>query len=68
MAKHVSATRGYPQANRRNNGPLTPDERRWFRVIVQKVAALLALSARRHELYSAAADNAFTATELVIDR
>jgi len=55
---------GYRQANRRSDQPLTADERRWFRAVVQRIAALLALTATLDELYSAAAENAFTAEEL----
>jgi len=59
---------GYRQADRRDGQPLSADERRWFRSIVQRVAARLALSASQDELYSAASENAFTAAELGIAR
>ena len=59
---------GYRQANRRDGKPLSAEERSWFRAVVQRIAALLALSPKLDELYSAAAENAFTATELAIER
>jgi hypothetical protein len=59
---------GYRQAERRDGKPLTDDERRWFRQITQRVAALLALGVELDGLYQAAAANAFTAAELGIDR
>jgi type ISP restriction-modification system protein len=33
----------YQQADRRDGKPLTDDERRWFRQVIQRIAALLAL-------------------------
>lgn len=59
---------GYRQANRRDDKPLSPEERRWFRAVVQRIAALLALHPRLNDLYSAASDDAFTAEELSIER
>ncbi|MGD9658808.1 MAG: type ISP restriction/modification enzyme, partial [Methylocystis sp.] len=59
---------GYRQADRRDDKPLTDDERKWFRQIVQRIAALLALGAELDALYQQAATNAFTATELGIER
>ncbi|WP_292532499.1 type ISP restriction/modification enzyme [Methylocystis sp.] len=59
---------GYRQADRRDDKPLIDDERKWFRQIVQRVAALLALGAELDALYQQAAANAFTATELGIER
>ena len=59
---------GYRQADRRDNKPLTDDERRWFRHIIQRVAALLALGPELDALYQEAAADAFTATELKITR
>jgi hypothetical protein len=56
------------QANRRDGRPLTTEERRWFRSIVQRIAALLALSPTLDELYSGAAEDAFTAQDLRLDR
>jgi hypothetical protein len=56
------------QADRRDDQPLTADERRWFRSIVQRIAALLTLGERLDELYSAASEGAFTAAELGIER
>lgn len=58
----------YRQADRRGGAPLSPDERRWFRSIVQRIAALLELSRGLDTLYSGAAENAFTAAELGIGR
>jgi hypothetical protein len=59
---------GYRQADRRNGQPLTDDERRWFRQIIQRIAALLALGPSLDALYQEAAANAFTAEELSISR
>lgn len=59
---------GYGQPNRRDDVPLTAEERRWFKSMVQRVAELLALSAQLDELYSAASENAFSAVELGIER
>lgn len=59
---------GYRQADRRGESPLNPEERRWFKSMVQRIAALLALGARLDELYSAASENAFTAADLDIPR
>jgi hypothetical protein len=58
----------YRQADRRSGRPLSADERRWFRSIIHRIAALLALGERLDESYSAAAENAFTAAELGIER
>jgi hypothetical protein len=55
---------GYRQADRRDDRPLTDDERKWFRQIVQRIAALLALGADLNALYQEAASSAFTAAEL----
>ena len=57
---------GYRQANRRTGAPLTLDERSWFRSMVQRIAALLALGPELNELYAKAASNAFSAEELDI--
>jgi hypothetical protein len=59
---------GYRQADRRDGKPLTDDERRWFREIIQRIAALLALGPSLDALYQDAAANAFTAEELRIVR
>jgi hypothetical protein len=59
---------GYRQADRRDGRPLTDNERRWFRQIIQRVAALLALGPSLNELYEQTAANAFTAEELQIAR
>ena len=55
---------GYRQANRRDGRPLTIDERRWFRSMVQRISALLALDTELDRLYGEAASDAFTAEEL----
>jgi hypothetical protein len=59
---------GYRQADRRDGEPLTAEERRWFRSIVQRIAAILALTERLDGLYSAASEDAFTAADLGIER
>jgi len=58
----------YRQADRRNAAPLTTDERRWFKSIVQRVASLIVLGERLDALYSAASESAFTADDLEIER
>lgn len=57
---------GYRQADRREGNPLTETERRWFRQMVQRIAALLALGPTLDALYQEAAAASFTATELGI--
>lgn len=59
---------GYRQADRCDGKPLTDDERRWFRQMIQRIAALLALGSVLDGLYQEAAANAFTAEELRIVR
>ena len=59
---------GYRQADRRDGKALTNDERRWFRQMVQRIGALLALGPSLDALYQDAAANAFTAEELQIVR
>ena len=59
---------GYRQADRRDERPLTDDERRWFRQVIQRIAALLALGPDLDTLYQEAVAAAFTASELDIDR
>jgi hypothetical protein len=59
---------GYRQADRRDGKPLTDDERRWFRQMVQRIAALLALGPSLDALYQETAAGAFTAEELQITR
>lgn len=59
---------GYRQADRRGGAPLRDAERRWFRQVVQRVAALLALGPKLDGLYQTAIENAFTASELGIPR
>jgi hypothetical protein len=58
----------YRQADRREGQPLTDDERRWFRQITQRIAALVAVGPRLDALYQDAAASAFTAEELEIGR
>ena len=59
---------GYRQADRRENRGLTDNERRWFRQVIQRVAALLTLGADLDTLYQETAVNAFTASELGVTR
>lgn len=59
---------GYRQADRRDDGSLTDDERRWLRQVIQRIAALLALGEELDALYQEAVSNAFTAPELEIQR
>ncbi|MBX3499239.1 MAG: N-6 DNA methylase [Alphaproteobacteria bacterium] len=59
---------GYRQADRRAGAPLSNDERRWFRTIIQRIAALLALGPELDRLYQDAVGKAFTAAELGISR
>ncbi len=57
---------GYRQADRREGKPLTDKERRWFRSIVQRIAALLALSPKLDSLYQECSADCFTTAELGI--
>jgi hypothetical protein len=57
---------GYRQADRRGGKPLSDEERRWFRSIVQRIAALLALGPRLDSLYHEVSANYFTSAELGI--
>lgn len=59
---------GYRQADRRDGKPLADDERRWFRQVIQRIAALLALGPSLDNLYQETAANAFTIEELQIVR
>jgi Type ISP C-terminal specificity domain len=59
---------GYRQADRRDGKPLTNDERRWFREVIQRIAALLALGPSLEALYQEMGANAFTIDELGITR
>jgi hypothetical protein len=59
---------GYRQADRRDGKPLTDNERKWFREVIQRIAALLALGPSLNALYQEAAANAFTIEELKITR
>ena len=54
--------------DRRDGTPLSDDERRWFREIIQRLAALLALGPSLDALYQEAAAEAFTVEELGIVR
>ena len=59
---------GYRQADRRAGKALTDDERRWFRQMIQRIAALLAFGHTLDDLYQSAITNSFTAEELGISR
>lgn len=55
---------GYRQADRRDGKPLTEDERRWLRQMIQRIAALLALGPALDALYQECASASFTSVEL----
>ena len=55
---------GYRQADRRNGSPLSDDERRWLRQMVQRIAALEAMGPSLDALYQDAATDSFTAVDL----
>jgi hypothetical protein len=55
---------GYRQADRRDGKPLTEDERRWLRQMIQRIAALLALGPMLDALYQECAGASFTSVEL----
>lgn len=55
---------GYRQASRQGGRPLTLAEARYFRSMVQRLAALLALQPNLDTLYEAVSGAAFTAEEL----
>jgi len=59
---------GYRQANRSDGAPLSLDESKWLRQVIQRIAALLALGPALDALYEETAAAAFTAEELGIDR
>jgi hypothetical protein len=59
---------GYRQADRRGRNPLADDERRWFRQIIQRIAALVALGPSLDAPYQEAAAGTFTAEELGLVR
>ena len=59
---------GYRQANRRGGAPISAEERRWFRAMVQRIAALLALGPSLDEFYSEASEDILTAEKLGIER
>jgi hypothetical protein len=58
----------YRQADRRGGRPLADNERRWFRQIIQRIAAILALGPSLDALYQETSARAFTAEELGIVR
>jgi hypothetical protein len=55
---------GYRQADRRDGKPLSDDERRWLRQMIQRIAALQALSPLLDALYQDVVADSFTAAEL----
>src|SRR6266851_5122840 len=57
---------GYRQADRSGGKPLTDEERRWFRSVIQRIAALLALGPQLSALYQEVSDNCFTSADLGI--
>jgi len=57
---------GYRQADRREGKPLTEDERRWLRQMIQRISALLALGPTLDSLYQETVSSSFTAVELGI--
>ncbi len=59
---------GYRQADRMGDRPLSDTDRRWFRSMVQRIAALLALNNALDDLYQECVADAFTVTDLGIDR
>lgn len=59
---------GYRQGSRMAGRPLTDADRRWFRSMIQRVAALLALNTTLDELYYECVADAFTATDIGMER
>ncbi len=57
---------GYRQSDRRDGKPLTNDERRWFRSIIQRISALLAFGPQLNALYQEVSADCFTSAELGI--
>lgn len=55
---------GYRQADRRDGKPMTEEERRWIRQMIQRIAALLALGPTLDALYQECASASFTSVEL----
>ena len=55
---------GNRQTSRRDGAPLALAERRWFKSMVQRIAALVALEPQLDLLYASAAVDAFTGEEL----
>lgn len=57
---------GYRQADRNDGRLLSDDERRWLRQMIQRIAALQALSPSLDALYQDTVADSFTATDLKI--
>jgi hypothetical protein len=57
---------GYRQANRCGANPLSNEERQWFRAVIQRIAALLALSPQLDALYQQVSADCYTAAGLHI--
>lgn len=57
---------GYRQADRRDSKPLTEEERRWLRQMIQRIAALLAIGPTLDALYQEAVAASFSAAELKV--
>jgi hypothetical protein len=55
---------GYRQADHRDGKPLSDEERRWLRQMIQRIAALVALGPTLDALYQVATADSFTAAEL----
>lgn len=58
---------GYRQANRRDGRPLTLAEAKWFRGIVQRLAALIAMTDELDAAYRDATNDPFTRDELGLE-
>lgn len=58
----------YRQANRTGGKPLSDTERRWFRSVIQRIAALAALGPELDDLYQDCIAEAFTAADLGVPR
>lgn len=59
---------GYRQADRCGDRSITDDKRKWFRQVIQQIAALLTLGPQLDALYQRTASDAFTESELGIER
>ena len=55
---------GYRQASRRNGAPLSIEERRHFRSMIQRIAAVLSSGGTADNLYDECAADSFTAEDL----